>query len=209
LYHWAVRAKNKELFLAAKKSGTPVAARDERKTSALHIAVADGEPWFTRELIKAGAPVNKSVYSPGDKYADDEKVYRGTDDLLAVAVRDGNNLEVVQILLDAGVNLEVKANVYERYTALHLAAMYGWLDMVEAMIKAGANVNARDRYRRTPLHDAVLRNNKEVVRALINAGANVNAKDSDGLKPIDDSRGGDISPADKAELRAMLGGSSR
>jgi ankyrin repeat protein len=52
---------------------------------------------------------------------------------------------VAQILLDAGVNIDAKANVCEQSTSLHLAAMYGPLDMVEAQIKAGANLNSKDR----------------------------------------------------------------
>jgi ankyrin repeat protein len=209
LYHWAVRAKNRELFLAAKKAGTPVAVRDDSQTSALYLAVAAGDPWFTRELLMAGAPVNKSVYSPGDKYADYERVYKGTDDLLAIAVVDGKNLEVVQMLLDAGVNVNTKANVYEQGTALHLAAERGQTEMVEAMIKAGANVNAKDRYNRTPLHNAVLQNRRGVIRALVDAGADVSARDSNGIRPISDIQGWNTTPADRDEIRSMLGDASR
>jgi ankyrin repeat protein len=209
MYHWAVSLKNKELFLAAKKAGTPVDARSANKVSALHIAVVDGDPWFTRELLKAGAPVNKSVYSPGDKYVDHEgKVSKGTDDLLAEAVRRGGNLEVVQALLDAGVKTDVKANNYDQGTALHAAAAQGWNEAAAAIIKAGANVNAKDRNKLTPLHLAVLHERVDVARTLVSAGANLKAKDWEGRTPVDYSRGGDARSSEWKEMRDILAGAS-
>jgi ankyrin repeat protein len=185
LIHYAVKTKNKELFTAAVKAGAPVKARDKRQESALHMAVTAGDPWFTRELLKAGAPVNGSVYSSGDMYADYTGIHRGTDDLLAEAVTKGKNLEVVEILLNAGVNKNVKANEYDQGTALHLAIARNRLEMAKAIVKAGASLSATDRYKRTPLHIAAFHENKDMIELLIGAGANVNAKDIDGQKPED------------------------
>ena len=54
-------------------------------------------------------------------------------------------------------------------------------EVVTLLIKAGADVNAKDKYGVTPLHRAAAYNeNPEVITILIKAGADVNAKDSDG-----------------------------
>ncbi|MDR2459370.1 MAG: ankyrin repeat domain-containing protein [Deltaproteobacteria bacterium] len=62
----------------------------------------------------------------------------------------------------------------------------GDLSKVQDAIKAGANINAKDKYGNTPLHKAAAAMfiNSEVVRALINAGANVNARNNSGLTPL-------------------------
>ncbi|MDR2339489.1 MAG: ankyrin repeat domain-containing protein [Deltaproteobacteria bacterium] len=185
LIHYAVRINDKELFQAALQNGVSATTRDDSQISALHTAVVNGDPWFTRELLKAGAPVNKSVYSKGDTYADYDRVYKGTDDILAVAVSEGKNLEVVEILLKAGVNKDVRANDYDQGTALHMAIERGRNDMATAIIKAGAKLNTKDRYKRTPLHIAAWAENKEMIELLVKSGANVNAKDIDGHKPED------------------------
>ena len=62
------------------------------------MAVILGKAWFTKALIKAGAPANKGAASPGEFYSDYSKAYKASDGLLAQAVSLGENLEVAQIL---------------------------------------------------------------------------------------------------------------
>ena len=61
---------------------------------------------------------------------------------------------------------------------LHWAAKYSEdAEVIDALIKAGAKVNSRDRNRCIPLHDAARYNyDTEIIDALIKAGARVNAK---------------------------------
>ena len=55
---------------------------------------------------------------------------------------------------------------------------------VKACLAAGADVNARGRFKETPLHDAARSNeNPEVVQALLAAGADVNARDITRRRP--------------------------
>jgi ankyrin repeat protein len=52
---------------------------------------------------------------------------------------------------------------------------------VRLLVKAGANVNARDNEGNTPLHETFL---TDVEEELLNLGANVNARNKDGETPI-------------------------
>lgn len=63
-------------------------------------------------------------------------------------------------------------------TPLHNAARNGNLEMIQALIQAGANVNATttnsDLFNFAPLHEAAFSGNVEAIRALVAAGADIN-----------------------------------
>jgi ankyrin repeat protein len=88
--------------------------------------------------------------------------------------------------LDAGVNINVQSNSYERLSALHICAEENKIALAEAILqKKSANVDIRDIYKRTPLHLAVIDGRVEIVELLVAAGADVNAKNNVGETPID------------------------
>jgi len=115
------------------------------------------------------------------------------------AIEEGK-IEVVKSLIKQGfaVNAEVKRGK----TALHVAAWYRRVDIVQFLISQGADVNAKDAFKAIPLHDVpyaasieALRCNTplpdvavkgyvEVARLLISAGADVNTKDFFGYTPL-------------------------
>jgi len=61
---------------------------------------------------------------------------------LIVSAVEGNS-ELAKLLLDNHADVGLKDNKYKR-TALHFAALYGQLDIVDALLKEGADVNDRD-----------------------------------------------------------------
>ncbi len=77
---------------------------------------------------------------------------------------------------------------------IHYAAKLGSVEMVQLLLKHGADINARDYRRRTPLHYAVYGYSPEMVKLLLDKGAEVNAVDSNNQTPFTaaDSGGGTI-----------------
>ena len=68
---------------------------------------------------------------------------------------------------------------------LHLAAQNGYKNIVNALIEAGADVNAEGSNKQIPLHLAAKNGHKQVVQALLDKGANVNAVDDNEKIPFD------------------------
>ena len=59
-------------------------------------------------------------------------------------------------------------------------------EVLKTLIKAGANLDAREKNGSTPLHLAASSNkNPEVLKTLINAGASLKARTKDGLTFLD------------------------
>jgi cytohesin len=164
------------VFQAALKAGVSVNQINNYGQTPLVLAIDLNLTWFVKALFQAGAPVNKSATYDAHSTT--------SDDLLARAARIGN-LEIVDILLEAGVNLDNVANVYDQGTALHLAVENERHDLVLVLLAVGAKTEVRDRYKRTQLHLAVKIGNIELVRILLTAGANPGAKDENDETPLD------------------------
>ena len=65
-----------------------------------------------------------------------------------------------------------------------LAARKDIQDIVEILINAGADVEAKDKYGNTTLMLASSFNTPEVVNIFLKAGANVNVKSNNGMTPL-------------------------
>ncbi|MBR5879374.1 MAG: ankyrin repeat domain-containing protein, partial [Akkermansia sp.] len=58
-------------------------------------------------------------------------------------------------------------------------------EMVAALLKHGADINAQDEDGDTVLHDAVIANEPEIVQMLLEAGADVSIRNEEGQTPED------------------------
>ncbi|KEF55171.1 uncharacterized protein A1O9_08825 [Exophiala aquamarina CBS 119918] len=69
-------------------------------------------------------------------------------------------------------------------TALHWAAWTGNADILQRVLKCGAEINTRDNAGRCALHFAAQNGSVDCVRELLDSGANVNVRDNWGETPL-------------------------
>lgn len=129
----------------------------------LLVAISAEHSEVVKELIKAGADVNKG------------NSRRETPLMFA----SGNgSLKIVKTLLSAGANVNAKSSSYSdstgprSYTALYFASKGGHLSIVKALLAAGAKVNIPGT--ESALAAAAARGHLEIVEELQKAGAVVN-----------------------------------
>jgi ankyrin repeat protein len=112
-----------------------------------------------------------------------------------IAVR-GDDLDVFEATLAGRADL-VRAHLardlglanawtQDGYTALHYAAFFGGGDVAEALIDAGADLEAvsRNRMGVRPLNSATAGGHGDVSRLLVERGADVNAAQEQGFTPL-------------------------
>jgi ankyrin repeat protein len=94
-----------------------------------------------------------------------------------------NNLEAIQILLEAGADTEAVCK--RDWTALTHAALTGSVAGCKKLLQAGANVNATDHAGKTTLFRVLGRDGvSEMVTVLLDAGANVNICSYNSVSPL-------------------------
>lgn len=102
------------------------------------------------------------------------------------AAERGDTRVVVE-MLDAGMPVDSRG-VYG-YTAVECAALNNHADVVQLLLKKGADVNKRDGIVGwTPLHVAAWQNSTGVIKVLQQQGALINRKDNFGRLPLDIAR---------------------
>jgi len=102
---------------------------------------------------------------------------------LANQYRASNGGDVVRALAQSGANVNANDGV-KHCTALHMAARRGNLDVAEALLDCGADIDARDSLGDTPLRRSVNCDKTQVASLLLARGADVHSTGNKGLTPL-------------------------
>jgi len=182
--HWAVREGNIERATGLLKAGANVKAENRYGITPLYLASENGDPAMLKLLLKSGADPNAAV--------------KLQETALMTAARTGN-VEAAKVLLDAGAKIDAREEWHSQ-TPLMWAAAYRHPEMVDELIKRGADVNARSKTNTwerqvtaeprdkwlplgsmTPLMYAAREGCVACARILADAKADLNAQDPHGV----------------------------
>jgi len=131
--------------------------------TALMLAAEMGYLEVVKELLKAqGCAVNQQAKNGATA--------------LMKAVQHGHVAAVKELLNIPGINMDLclQDDNIAGSSLLHMAAMYGHLEIVKLLLDSHVNVNQARQDGCTPLHLAAINGHTAIVNALLQAGAKVN-----------------------------------
>ena len=180
-------------------------------------AILDDDGPRVKELLKqnatlATAGATKALYELNIAHW----IYAG-DSALHVAAA-GYRVEIAKLLLESGADCGAARN-HRKSQPLHYASD-GYLEsaswdakrqvrMIEVLLKAGADIHARDKNGATPLHRAVRTRCADAVNLLLKAGSDVTLRNKPGSTPFhlavqNTGRGGSGAEKAKAAQRQII-----
>ncbi len=177
-------------------------------SSLLALAAQDDQLEIVKHLLDAGANVNGTLQvgsgsSPGiDQPALVEAALLNHADIVELLIAYGadvnetdanygrtalfgaaryNHHEILRILLANGADPEISATDIDEYTALHLAALSGSTEAVQALLEGGADADSKTSLDLTPLMIAIRArrgtNQTDIAVLLLENGANPDQQD--------------------------------
>ena len=170
------------------KTNTHINFRDYDRRTALHVAASEGFLEVVTFLVEHGAKMHRSDRWGGSPL-DDAQRHQQTDVIkylrdhgattgsmnqstnLITAAFNGDLEEVQRLAESLGTIEKLNLGDYDKRTALHLAVGEGHTIIAEYLCKAGANVNAEDRWGGRPLDDALRFKHADCIQILESYGA--------------------------------------
>lgn len=165
--HHAARSSDPGVAALLHDAAAVLDALNHDKLSPLGVACAAGNWRLARFLLERGAQA---------------EVHGATPALLAAAGGDEDDVAGVQLLLKHKARASSRSA--DGRSALHEAARAGHVEIVAALLAAGADVHARDARARTPLLDAAHGARLAALEALLAAGARVDVQDDQGRSAL-------------------------
>lgn len=148
----------------------------------LHAAAGDWDIERVTLLLEEGAAVgvgHSPLCNAAGRYVD--RAERSAD----------AGTRVAELLIRRGADVNTFRGP-EAQTPLHMAARRGNVGIAQALLNAGAALEARDKKGETPLRRAVNCGHPEIVSLLLADGADVNARDKKGRTPLQAARRADM-----------------
>ena len=134
----------------------------ERKT-VLQIAAGKKHTDILAYLLENGAVIDNA---------------RGLSPLLPAAKK--GNLEAIRLLVERGAAVNVQSE-RNGFTPLMLACLNDSPEVVDYLLRHGADIHAKDYYHHEPMYFAAISGNVEIAKLLLAAGADFDAKND---KPV-------------------------
>lgn len=163
----AIETQFIEIVRVLLKSKADPNAKNSEGESCLIMAVESRKPEIVQAIIDGGADV-QFVTEDGNSPA-------------LVAAQDGmpESFEIIKILGKAKANMNVSNLVY---TPLVYAVQQGNKELVQTLLDAGADANAKTQSGQLPLQHAL--DNSEILQLLLKAKANPDTTNSSGDTPL-------------------------
>jgi ankyrin repeat protein len=191
--HKAAVGGHDEILKILYQKGADINVKDEKSCTPLHYATFNNKLSTVELLINKNAKL--SLKDVNNMTPLDYAAGRGYVEICKIMVeRSENFLDVKRSLIyaaEGGENVIVKYLVIEREvdvnfqhngkTSLHYTSENGHFDVVEFLVKKGAEVNKQeDKTLLTALHYAARRGFLKIIKFLIDNGANSNLRDKQG-----------------------------
>lgn len=182
------RVKPPEIVELLLKNNADPELYNKGEDGPLHYAAMYGRTEAVKLLVNYGAKINvKGAYgrtpliyaaseSPEmvqfliDHGADIKATNNSKENALFELISDEDpNTEIAQILIDSGIDIHL-VNDYHG-TALHWAAFCGRKNIIELLLKNGADINQKNKRGEPPIVRAMSRNYLDIVKFLFELGA--------------------------------------
>lgn len=167
--HWAIDKGHKAIARHLIEHGAALDIQDKFGHSALHRAAALGQRDVVGLLLRSNA--NPNLQNQNGWTA------------LHVTCYYAHHKIVSELLSCSRTDVNIPNK--DGWTPLHCAAMQGYTELCDLLIRHQANIDFASRDGSTPLHLAVQENREIVVQLLINYGANVNLRNARGRRAVD------------------------
>lgn len=157
-----------EVLVILIQAGADINQQDREGWSSLHLAVREGQLTIAKVLLMNGVDI------------DAQNKLTGATPLTLAA--EYGAVHMLQELLDHGAN--VSATDFNGASGMHYApASLNWQPVMEALLGADGDINARDNVGDTPLEYAAWVGNHDAIRWLLDRGADPTIADENGTLP--------------------------
>jgi ankyrin repeat protein len=173
-------------------------SRDASGASAILVATYNMKPDVVSTLVELGAPIDIFEASVLGKVDRIQEILRANPARVSEHAPDGftpvalaaffGQLAAVKTLIAAGADVRAAAKNGLKVQALHAAVAGRNLEIVKAVLDAGADPNAQQQAGFRPMHEAGSNANRKLAELLLSRGADATLTSDDGKSAIDLAR---------------------